>query len=474
MTAQWGARTAWRRALAEAASRDAAATRHGRRGSMSDNVTVDHQPPEVQAPVAFAEGRPDLEDRKGATPRRGDPIRLAGLSAWASTAFFMAVLTCLVVGLLVIKYARKETVTGALAPASGALTVSSVKPGSVAKVFVTEGQTVKAGETIALIRVDTQVGTGERLGDILSMSAQQSGQALSQRAAAKGQIAAQQAENLRLRRAAHRSELAALDQQAPLLARQVEMTGSTLEAGLILREKGFGSIVQLNQWEQAHIQARLQAQDLQRKRRELLENLALLDVEERKLRAEISEINAGLSDAAAQLMEKEAAVLAQRDVIVTANTDGVITALQVKPGQLISAGERLATLLPNSSELRAELWLPSRAIGFVKPGNTVQIRYDAFPYAHYGVATGVVTVVAGAPIDPKDLPLWLEAREALYPVKVKLDKQAITYDGQRWLLVPGMKLSADVILERRTLVQWLFEPLLARHSRVTGAVPRPT
>ena len=49
---------------------------------------------------------------------------------------------------------------------------------------------------------------------------------------------------------------------------------------------------------------------------------------------------------------------------------------------------------------------------------------------------------------------------------VTLDQQSVAAYGQAQALVPGMQLEADVLLDRRRLIEWLFEPVLGIAGRV--------
>ena len=100
----------------------------------------------------------------------------------------------------------------------------------------------------------------------------------------------------------------------------------------------------------------------------------------------------------------------------------------------------------------------------------MQLRYQAFPYQKFGHQTGEVVQVSRAPLQPAELTsLALPAgggSEPLYRITVALDRQSVAAYGQAQALVPGMQLEADVQLDRRRLVEWLFEPVLGIAGRV--------
>jgi membrane fusion protein len=116
------------------------------------------------------------------------------------------------------------------------------------------------------------------------------------------------------------------------------------------------------------------------------------------------------------------------------------------------------------------LFAPSSAVGFVRARQAVQLRYQAFPYQKFGHQTGEVLQVSRSPLQASELaglPLAAGATgEPLYRITVSLDQQSVAAYGQAQALAPGMQLEADVLLDRRRLIEWLFEPVLGIAGRV--------
>jgi membrane fusion protein len=156
---------------------------------------------------------------------------------------------------------------------------------------------------------------------------------------------------------------------------------------------------------------------------------------------------------------------------VRAPQDGVVTAVLADTGPAVTPGVALASLLPADARLQAHLFAPSSAVGFVRAHQSVQLRYQAFPYQKFGHQAGEVIQVARSPLQAAELaglPLQGAAAsgEPLYRITVSLDQQTVAAYGQAQALSPGMQLEADVLLDRRRLIEWLFEPVLGIASRV--------
>jgi membrane fusion protein len=185
------------------------------------------------------------------------------------------------------------------------------------------------------------------------------------------------------------------------------------------------------------------------------------------------------------LTQEASANAAQRQAMIVASQSGVVTAIAVHQGQSVAVGQTLATLVPQHGPgavvpLEAQLYTPSRAAGFVRPGQTVWLRYAAFPYQKFGMARGVVRRVSPTPVNPQDLPagqqqallLGAQSTEPLYKINVTLTTDVITAYGEQYPLKAGMALEADVVRDRRAVWEWLLEPVIAvRQARVLGVGP---
>ncbi|MGH8798267.1 MAG: HlyD family efflux transporter periplasmic adaptor subunit, partial [Caldimonas sp.] len=150
--------------------------------------------------------------------------------------------------------------------------------------------------------------------------------------------------------------------------------------------------------------------------------------------------------------------------------DGVLTGVLAEPGQSVTSAAALASIVPADTKLLAQLFAPSSAIGFVRPDQPVLLRYQAFPYQKFGHQIGHVTLVSRSPLPSTELAglpfLSGASREPLYRITVALDRQSVPAYGQAQPLAPGMQLEADVMLDRRRLIEWIFEPVLGIAGRV--------
>lgn len=92
--------------------------------------------------------------------------------------------------------------------------------------------------------------------------------------------------------------------------------------------------------------------------------------------------------------------------------------------------------------------------------------YAAFPYQKFGSGRGTVVSVSRTVLAPGDVSVpGLAIQEPTFRVKVRLASNSVRAYGQEMALQPGMLLTADIITSRRSLLEWLFDPLFAAGRR---------
>ena len=159
-----------------------------------------------------------------------------------------------------------------------------------------------------------------------------------------------------------------------------------------------------------------------------------------------------------------------------------VTALNVRAGQAVQAGQTIATLVPLSQttdgkpvmNVEAHLFAPSRTAGFLQAGQAVYLRYAAYPYQKFGLQQGRITAISDTPFAANELPPNLanqlmaqnQSSEALFRITVQLQDQTIRTYGNTIALKPGLTLEADVLQERRKVWEWVLEPLLAARANM--------
>jgi multidrug efflux pump subunit AcrA (membrane-fusion protein) len=153
-------------------------------------------------------------------------------------------------------------------------------------------------------------------------------------------------------------------------------------------------------------------------------------------------------------------------MVISAPVSGTVVAMAARRGEVVLPQVVLATIAPEGSPLEARLLVPTRAAGLVQPGQDVRLMVDAWPFQRFGAVEGTVHEIAHAVIRPGELAAPVEFKEAVYLVRVRVPRPAITAYGALRPLDNGMTLKADLVTDRRTLLQWLLDPLLAARGRM--------
>ena len=393
------------------------------------------------------------------------PVRL-----WVLTAFAAFVALAVILFLVFGTYTRRSRVVGQLVPVQGMATVLAPATGVVTRVDIPEGGRVEAGQTIAIVSVPRATVAGGDTVAALQQRLARRADGLESAQSAQQQLLDAQATGLTSQLATARRELAQINAEVATRQEQVRLANETLERLRQLRDDKYVSELQLKQQEATALAQVSEVQILQRQAIATRRLIAQLQQATQELPGQRQASQAGFQRDLALLEQEQVELQARGELAITAPVAGVIATQLFKPGQAVQAGQPLVSVLPGNGALEAELLVPSRAIGFIDPGDEVLLRYQAYPYQKFGHHQGRVarisrsTVSAGSPASPTGN----GPSEPYYRVNVALARQAITAYGQPEALKPGMVLDADVLGERRTLIEWVLEPLYSLQGSVFG------
>ncbi|WP_323744769.1 HlyD family efflux transporter periplasmic adaptor subunit [Pseudoalteromonas sp. PPB1] len=130
-------------------------------------------------------------------------------------------------------------------------------------------------------------------------------------------------------------------------------------------------------------------------------------------------------------------------------------------GKSVNAGQNLLSILPQGSQMQAIIYVPTSSFGFINLGQETKLRYHAFPYEKFGIYNGTVEQVSNSVILPDETSTPGVIQQPAYRVVVALEAQQITAYGKQTPLRAGMMLDADIIVEERSLLRWLFDPVFS-------------
>lgn len=364
-------------------------------------------------------------------------------------------------------YTKRSTVKGQLIPQSGLIQVYTTQSGTVLKKNVYEGQSVEKGDILFTIST-ASYGEQGSIADALAKQTQLKEQSI------RNEITRM--------RFIHQDEKRTINNQISLLNGtlvKVENLIANQWERVNLAKKNqqrYGNILHENAISHEEYEARkidyldqlAKYESLQREKvsleKQLTEQQISLSGLENRQNNEIEQLERLSSSNTQELIEMQS----RQHIAIQANSSGVIGTINAEVGQFVDLAKPLLTVLPENTPLIAQLYVPSRAIGFVKEGDQVLLRYQAYPYQKFGHAKAQILSVAKTALASQDLqtigiisPQEQLNNEPVYLVRAKLDKQMVKAYGKDMPLQVGMTLEGDIMHEQRKLYEWVLEPLFS-------------
>ncbi|OZI37365.1 hypothetical protein CAL29_02810 [Bordetella genomosp. 10] len=380
-------------------------------------------------------------------------------------AALSAVAASVLIAIFVIgSYTRYTSVAGQLVPRDGIVKVFSPFRGVITAKHVADDQEVKTGAVLYVVSGEQWDGSGNP-----TMVAINKHLSVRQQLLAKNLSVVEKLQEIELRRWKQRLENQSreiakygelIDEQRKLvmLARDSTSRYRRLEPlGAVSKE--LADKVQADFHEK---QSRLYALERDhltaiRVKEDTAETLAGMP---HKHQQERSQLRGKLAEISQQLTENDAA----REFSVIAPADGSATAVVAHIGQRVSPTKPLMSIISNDQPLEAHLYVQSHAVGHLKPGLPVKLRYRVFPYQKYGLQRGNILSIAEISTLHEEIadiaPYHQNNRNPVYLVKINLERQFLDdLRGKGQRLRAGMLLDASLPLETRRLFEWAFVPL---------------
>lgn len=392
------------------------------------------------------------------------PIRL-----WALTAF--AVATAVIVALFLVlgTYTHRTHVQGQLVPVQGIATVLAPATGVISRLDIAEGGRVEAGQTIAVIAIPrATVSDGDTLAALEARLRRRS-ESLHATRQAEQQLLDAKGFGLATQLTKARTELTQIKSEIDVRQQLVTLAENQLEVFRRLQGESFVSDLQIQQQQAVVLEKLGEVQTLQRQANSIHRQITQIQQAVHEIPGQRQASEANFQRELALLEQEQLETLARGELAITAPVSGVIATLLFKPGQAVHTSQSLMSLLPGDGILEAELLVPSRAIGFIEPGDSVLLRYQAYPYQKFGHHQGTLTRISRSALSMGQVGTSIDNTqrgETFYRVTVALAQQSVMAYGQLEPLKPGMLLDADVLGERRKLIEWVLEPLYSLRGRV--------
>lgn len=408
--------------------------------------------------------RPEVLDRQqsgwlGPVLLRPRPLHRSFAVFGAAVA--LAVFAALALG----SYTKRSRVQGWLVPAEGMVRVFAPRSGVTTALLVREGSTVSRGEVLASLSTEEQSVALGAIGEQAARALTVQRASLQAEAERNDLLLRQQRRTMEQRLAAMADERTSIEQEIVLQQAGLARARQWEERLKELQGRGFVTEQQVRAAAESTLEQAGRVRALERSQLALGRERAGLEGELKDLPLKMAAQDALLTRGVAATQREQAEVEARRALNIPAPASGTVTAIHATPGAAVGPGTPLLSIVPSGATLEAHLYAPSRAIGFVRRGQQVLLRYRAYPYQKFGHYRGVITSVSRTAIEPAEVPSMFAAPSAqpepMYRIVVALARQHVTAYGQQLALQPGMQLDADIMLERRRLYEWVLDPLYA-------------
>ena len=372
-------------------------------------------------------------------------------------------------------YTRTAHISGWLVPQQGMVQVFAPQAGVITQWLVHEGSIVHAGDPLLVLSAELQSSARGQTQSAIAGLLSNRRSSLNGERGRRAMLQAQHAQSLRARLAALQSQLAQLDSDIVIQRSRSALATQAEAREREMRRLGFNTIDQLQAAEERRLEqyAKLGAliRDKTGVEREHLALMSELEDLPLKAQADVANLERDIGAVDQQLAEAEA----RREIVVPSPAAGTVTTIQTELGGRPNQNVPLLSIVPAGSDLEAQLFSASRGIGFLRPGQRVLLRFQAYPYQKFGHYEGTLANISGSAVNPGELPAKLAGLtgmvgtgDPVYRLTVKLKSQAVTVYGKPVALQPGMQLDADVLIERRRLIEWMFDPLFTLTGKFRG------
>ena len=383
----------------------------------------------------------------------------------ALTALFLSVATLVVLFLVFGTYTKKEKVRGFVTTTEANVKVYPQSSGTILDVLVAEGDVLAGGQALFTISTARANRMSSDFGVDAAALLQAEAKALEGEIERQKDYYAARAKTITLEIESLHARITLTREQKTLAADRLELAEKALRR---LAESAASQYTSMSERDQGAAVAKGHEMDVKALQREIhtLESEILAREREKSELPLLRDLRlAQLDREKAQLQQKTTEHAARDRQQIIAPSAGRVTGITARRGQTVSADTPIASLVPENSVYYVVLVVPSRSIGFVEPGSSVNVQYDAFPHQKFGTYAGIVASLSKSVNVPGELTVPVAVSEPFFLATADLEQQHVEVYGKRQVLRPGMTLSADIVRDRRRLFEWLFEPVIGAGRR---------
>ncbi|MCW8091916.1 HlyD family secretion protein [Alteromonas sp. ASW11-130] len=397
----------------------------------------------------------------------GNVVLLPQFSTVLITILVFAWIGIVTYFLITHDYAQHAQVNGWLEPSEGVIRIYPHRSGGrITTINVQEGQHVNAGQTLLTLDNRSTTVDGSLEQKLLEEYKAQKITLQSQLAMLENHYSAEQ-QTLNLSIHNTEQQLANIEAMKELVMERLALAQSHYTSARALAEKQLLPQQEVRQLRGSFLAVKQDASQMNAERLKLSSALEEKEASHKQLMVKFEQNTNDIKVSLSEINQRIATTISQQAEVIKAPKAGIVSNLHAFVGEYSQQQKPLLTLLPNDSVINAKLIIPVRSAGFVKAGQSIDLRYDAFPYQKFGVYSGKVTDIAQSVSLPGELhtvPVTFD--EPAYVVNATIDSNNIRAYGMTVPLKAGMTFSAHIEVSKRSLIEWLFEPLYSLAGRV--------
>ena len=141
-----------------------------------------------------------------------------------------------------------------------------------------------------------------------------------------------------------------------------------------------------------------------------------------------------------------------RQSTLVAPVDGRVAQLSVHTvGGVVTEAQALLVVVPDGTTMEVEAWAANKDIGFLRVGQTAEVKVETFNFQRYGTIDATVTEISADATEDK-------AKGLVYRMMLRLERQDVDVSGQNAALSPGMSATAEIKIRQKRIIEFFLDP----------------
>jgi membrane fusion protein len=378
-------------------------------------------------------------------------------------AILFVLLLALFASLYALDYTKKERVRGVLLPSKGMISIIANTDSYLSKINIKSGDRVTEGQILGTLKNPKILTLGGDLGQSRLESIDLKIGFLEEEL--NNVITIQEKDrsvNL-IRQASLSNEIASLESRKVIAKETLDIHKEELDRTSSISDEGYISTAGLNRAKVEYYSDKTA--------------LVVLDGDIEKFKSNISELKeslqlkdaeheikiSGIKSESESLKNSKKEIQIENEYSIVASVNGKVSSVNFMEGESVRKNEMLLTIIPDGSELLVKLYLPSSSAGLVQLGQVIRVRFSALPHQRFGLASGVINHIDSS-LSSQDNGLGSDGSLSYYKALASIDRSSFSLNGNEIFLKPGMNLEADILIEKRSILEWVLSPLKTNYN----------